>query len=636
MFISKQLFRLIQAIIYDLVVLFFDSIIYTFFRDIKVRGSFNIPKTGPVIYVIAPHHNQFLDACVSIATTKEYGKRNVSFLIAAKSHRRPFIGLMSRLTASIPVERAQDMMRPGKGKIFLGEKDNVIIGEGTKFTKDCQVKGLIGLPKSKGNFQITEIVDDEKLIIKGSYEDKTESSTKVRYDLLKNGTSFKVAPHIDNHKLFQSVFDFLNEGNVLGLFPEGGSHDRTELLPLKPGVALMALGAMSQCKNSDQKIQIVPLGLNYFHPHRFRSRAVVEFGQPIEVTKQDGEEYIQDSRKAVGKLMDTISLKLKEVTINCDDYDTLMALQAARRLFTSGQRENIPLPMVVEMNRRLIKGYQMNKDKPDVIELKELVSEYNNKLRLFGLHDHQVADLNNSDTLSTLIKFLQRLFIVILFFILSLPGTVLFSPVFITAIRISRKKQKEALQGSVVKIKAKDVLGTWKVLVALVLAPALYIFYSICGTLIIVRKAVPDAGLNTKCLIFAFCYFWALLTTYASLRIGEIGIDYYKSLTPLFYSLVSEEKDIIQIEDLKKSRVELAKKVTEFCDRYGPSIFDDYEQFYEEYGEGDVNLDSALIFSDMKNENSSETTESEMEEEEIIHSKDIGKKITKRMRQRTQ
>ncbi len=32
--------------------------IHTFFREIRPRGAFNIPRDGPVIFVAAPHHNQ--------------------------------------------------------------------------------------------------------------------------------------------------------------------------------------------------------------------------------------------------------------------------------------------------------------------------------------------------------------------------------------------------------------------------------------------------------------------------------------------------------------------------------------------------------------------------------------------------
>lgn len=87
----------------------------------------------------------------------------------------------------------------------------------------------------------------------------------------------------------------------------------------------------------------------------------------------------------------------------------------------------------------------------------------------------------------------------------------------------------------------------------MVLAPALYIFYSVIGTILIVKLGfVPNISVI---FIFMYCYFWAVLTTYASLRVGEIGVDYYKSLKPLFISLISHDNDQIQIKELKETRM---------------------------------------------------------------------------------
>ena len=47
------------------------------------------------------------------------------------------------------------------------------------------------------------------------------------------GTKFKVAPHVDQTAVYQAVFKRLGTGGCVGIFPEGGSHDRTTLLPLK-------------------------------------------------------------------------------------------------------------------------------------------------------------------------------------------------------------------------------------------------------------------------------------------------------------------------------------------------------------------------------------------------------------------
>ena len=105
----------------------------------------------------------------------------------------------------------------------------------------------------------------------------------------------------------------------------GGSHDRTDLLPLKAGVSIMALGAMAN--DPPLGVKIVPVGLSYFHAHKFRSRAVVEFGRAMDVPAEFVEMFKQggaQKREAVGKFLDLIFDALKTVTVRAPDYDTLM------------------------------------------------------------------------------------------------------------------------------------------------------------------------------------------------------------------------------------------------------------------------------------------------------------------------
>lgn len=88
---------------------------------------------------------------------------------------------------------------------------------------------------------------------------------------------------------------------------------------------MMALGAAAA--NPDLDIKIVPVGLNYFHPDRFRSRAVVSFGQPISIDRQDVERYklgSEERREAITRLLDRSDEAFKAVTVNTPDYDTLM------------------------------------------------------------------------------------------------------------------------------------------------------------------------------------------------------------------------------------------------------------------------------------------------------------------------
>ena len=87
----------------------------------------------------------------------------------------------------------------------------------------------------------------------------------------------------------------------------------------------MALGAMANDPNV--QVKIVPVGLSYFHAHRFRSRAVVEFGTALDVPPELVDMFKQggvQKREAVAKFLDLIYDALKTVTIRAPDYDTLV------------------------------------------------------------------------------------------------------------------------------------------------------------------------------------------------------------------------------------------------------------------------------------------------------------------------
>ena len=85
----------------------------------------------------------------------------------------------------------------------------------------------------------------------------------------------------------------------------------------------MALGAVAA--NPDCNLKIVPCGMNYFHAHKFRSRAVIEFGTPLDVPPDLVEEFKTGSRReAIGRMLEHIYNALVSVTVTSPDYDTLM------------------------------------------------------------------------------------------------------------------------------------------------------------------------------------------------------------------------------------------------------------------------------------------------------------------------
>jgi len=275
--------------------------------------------------------------------------RRIAWLIAEKSMRRRFVGGMARAAGAVPVGRALDSTKSGTGKIYLPDPTNdptLIRGLGTQFEKESQVGGLLVLPTVNGtaaNAEILEILGNEEIRLKKEFKGDIAGGqlTGIREengDVKENGEAekaqdfqgirYKTAPKVDQSMVYDAVFERLQLGGCVGIFPEGGSHDRTELLPLKPGVAIMALGSLAA--NPDAGLRIVPCGMNYFHAHKFRSRAVVEFGNPVEVPQELVDLYKSgERREATRQLLETIYQALVAVTVTSPDYDTLMVRNKA-------------------------------------------------------------------------------------------------------------------------------------------------------------------------------------------------------------------------------------------------------------------------------------------------------------------
>ena len=181
--------------------------------------------------------------------------RRIAWLIAEKSMRRKFIGGMARAAGAVSVGRALDSTRPGTGKIYLPDPTNdptLIRGVETRFEKECQIGGLLVLPSvndTAANAEIAEIHSNEEIRLKKDFKgdvaigqltgrreengDIHQENGEAKKAIDFRGTRYKTAPKVDQSKVYDAVFERLQAGGCVGIFPEGGSHDRTELLPLK-------------------------------------------------------------------------------------------------------------------------------------------------------------------------------------------------------------------------------------------------------------------------------------------------------------------------------------------------------------------------------------------------------------------
>lgn len=232
--------------------------------------------------------------------------------------------------------------------------------------------------------------------------------------------------------------------------------------------------------------------------------------------------------------------------------------------------------MVVELNRRLVKGYTHFKDDPRIVHLRKSIAAYNKQLRLLGIRDHQV-DYAKFSFFQVIFTLIYRLVKLVLLTVGTLPGLLLFAPVFTATKLISRKKSKEALAASTVKLQGRDVMATWKLLVALAFAPAVYASYTVTFTYWTYVNRIQGWVPNwvPLWLIVPIGMILFPTITFAALRIGEVGMDILKSLRPLVLSLNPSSAN--SLVKLRKRRAALAQLVTDAINTLGPELFPDFD-----------------------------------------------------------
>ncbi|MCW8133752.1 MAG: 1-acyl-sn-glycerol-3-phosphate acyltransferase [Planctomycetota bacterium] len=177
--------------------------------------------------------------------------------------------------------------------------------------------------------------------------------------------------------------DLLVNGDALGIFPEGKTHDAPKVELVRSGAARIAMQAVEQ---GAKGLKIVPLGLNYEDKERFRSSVWVRVGEPIDATdwvqKHGGE-----TRHAMRALTKELDRQLKDLAVHLNepawshllpDVETLMpppAEAAAHPAAKVRQRKRIADAM----------NYFTAADRPRAERLAEDLSKHRETIARMGL-----------------------------------------------------------------------------------------------------------------------------------------------------------------------------------------------------------------------------------------------------------
>jgi 1-acyl-sn-glycerol-3-phosphate acyltransferase len=129
----------------------------------------------------------------------------------------------------------------------------------------------------------------------------------------------KAGKHINNAESFQRCDEFLGNDGVLWIAPEGGSEMERKIRPFKTGTARIGFSAENQ-KEFELNLPILPVGLSYSAPDKFRSNLVIHVGDWV-YPKDFREAYEQDSWEAVRTLTDHLEQQVKALAIDLEDEE---------------------------------------------------------------------------------------------------------------------------------------------------------------------------------------------------------------------------------------------------------------------------------------------------------------------------
>jgi len=126
-----------------------------------------------------------------------------------------------------------------------------------------------------------------------------------------------------NEDSYEIVNKLLKRNAKVIIFAEGLCVQERRLRPLKKGVARMVFGAHEYLKNDN--LTVIPVGVNYTQPDKFRTKLFYNVGNPIPIT-QIVNGNSDNQLKAYNAFLKNLDEKMRELVthINNPEYDKLV------------------------------------------------------------------------------------------------------------------------------------------------------------------------------------------------------------------------------------------------------------------------------------------------------------------------
>lgn len=336
------------------------------------------------------------------------------------------------------------------------------------------------------------------------------------------------AKGVSNDQSFEECYQLLEAGKTIVIFPEGTSYQERILRKLKTGAARIALEAEKR-NGGKLGVKIVPLGLNYSRPERFRSSVLVAADKPI-VAAEYLEDYTSDFIATSRSLTALFRERMERVLVTTEDKLHDYLLEEVRNILTSKYLKSEKDEF--ELLKKIRDGlYGVSIYNPErMLEIRQLVEE------IKWQTDHLALKADFLDRRFRSVMFLRQL-------LFSFFGLVIMAPVF--AYGVIHNGIQFKLTDKVIPLITKEVeyYAPLAVLIGFIMYPLFYLGY---------------IAIWNHFFLFPW---WAKLIYFVSLPVSGILAysihKYYRHVTLKlrFTILMRDRKDMVQ--DLREQKKRL-------------------------------------------------------------------------------
>ncbi|KZP34476.1 hypothetical protein FIBSPDRAFT_915724 [Athelia psychrophila] len=359
---------------YELIRFLFKFVLRIFYGTVVVENTEYIPKTGRPCLVCANHSNSLTDALL--------------------------------LVDAVP-SRIRNMLR--------------LTAKSTQFGKPTFTSWLV---ESAGTVPLKRRKDYEQ----GQIEDA------------------------DNQNVMSNLMEALEMGDAICLFPEGSSRYHPTIQPLKTGVSRIVSDVLTRNRNNpDFEISVLTCSITYMHRQHFRSDVLVTFNPPMSFTVKDNPELLapvnyDEIRALTARMHQEISSR----TIDAPSWDVVRAAKSASRIYAPlGTR--MSLGDYVRVTRIFVEAFKASESArtkeeegssgegtddeytevdAELVQLRRDLHNYQDQLSRWGIKDDRIRRPLRTRTI--LFRLPLRLGLTFGLITLSLPGLLLWLPVFLT------------------------------------------------------------------------------------------------------------------------------------------------------------------------------------------------------------